>query len=79
MRVAWHFSAVSYDLQFRRGEIRRSRVASITGATMVGYILPVYGVSGVFAAFGCVTLIDCITCTAGAIETREKVLEELSP
>lgn len=55
------------------------RLASITGATMVGYILPVYGVSGVFAAFGCIALVGCICCIAGAIETREKVLEELSP
>jgi putative MFS transporter len=55
------------------------RFASIAGASMVGYVLPAFGVSGVFIVFGCVALVGCVVCAAGGIETSEKVLEELSP
>jgi MFS transporter, putative metabolite:H+ symporter len=55
------------------------RVASVAGTSMVGYVLPIYGVNGVFAVFGCATAIGCAVCLLGGIETREKVLEELSP
>ena len=55
------------------------RVASFAGASMVGYVLPAYGISGVFTVFGCIALIGCVVCSAGGIETSEKVLEELSP
>jgi MFS transporter, putative metabolite:H+ symporter len=55
------------------------RVASIAGASMVGYVLPVYGINGVFLVFGCIALIGCVACFLGGIETSEKVLEELSP
>jgi putative MFS transporter len=55
------------------------RFASIAGASMVGYVLPMYGINGVFTVFGCIALIGCVVCFAGGIETSEKILEELSP
>jgi putative MFS transporter len=55
------------------------RVASIVGASMVGYVLPTYGINGVFTVFGIIALIGCVVCFTGGIETREQILEELSP
>ena len=55
------------------------RVASIVGASMVGYVLPTYGINGVFAVFGVIALIGCVVCFLGGIQTRERILEELSP
>ncbi len=55
------------------------RVASIAGASMVGYVLPAYGVNGVFTVFGVIAMIGCVVCFTGGIETSEKILEELSP
>jgi putative MFS transporter len=55
------------------------RIASIAGASMVGYVLPVYGLNGVFAVFAACGVIGCITCLVGGTETKEQVLEELLP
>ena len=55
------------------------RVASVAGASMVGYVLPVYGIKGVFAVFATCGVIGCVACLAGGTETKEQVLEELSP
>jgi MFS transporter, putative metabolite:H+ symporter len=55
------------------------RVASVVGASMVGYVLPAYGVNGVFMVFGCIALLGCMVCLTGGMETREQILEELSP
>jgi putative MFS transporter len=55
------------------------RVASVAGASMVGYVLPLHGINGVFAVFGSCAVIGCIACFTGGTETKERMLEDLSP
>ena len=55
------------------------RVASMLGAWLVAAILPGYGIRGIFLLFGGVSLVGSVACWWGAIETRNKVLEEISP
>lgn len=55
------------------------RVASIIGPYSVGAILPAYGPGGVFLACALIALLGAIICFAFAVETSEKVLEEISP
>jgi putative MFS transporter len=54
------------------------RVASAAGPAIVGFSLSGYGVSGVFFLFGIVSLLGAII-SFGTVETRERVLEEISP
>jgi putative MFS transporter len=54
------------------------RVASAAGPAIVGFSLSGYGVSGVFFLFGIVSLMGAII-SFGTVETRERVLEEISP
>ncbi len=55
------------------------RLASVAGPFIVGYVLPIYGITGVFFLFGGVALIGAIASILGVIETRKRVLEEVSP
>jgi MFS transporter, putative metabolite:H+ symporter len=54
------------------------RVAATVGPLIVGFVLPRYGISGVFLAFSIFAIIGCIAATF-MIETRRRVLEEVSP
>jgi len=54
------------------------RVASAAGPAIVGFSLSGYGVSGVFFLFGIVSLVGAVI-SFGTVETRERVLEEISP
>ena len=55
------------------------RLSSFIGANLVGAILPSYGVAGVCLLFGGISLVGAVACGLGAVETRGKVLEEISP
>ncbi len=54
------------------------RIASAAGPTVVGLTLAGYGVSGVFLLFGMITLAG-VAVALGVVETREQMLEEISP
>jgi putative MFS transporter len=54
------------------------RVAATIGPLIVGFVLPRYGIRGVFLAFSMFAIIGCIAATF-MIETRRRVLEEVSP
>jgi putative MFS transporter len=55
------------------------RAASVLGPYLVGFILPVAGVNSVFLMFGGFALVGGLITLAFAVETRGRVLEELSP
>jgi len=55
------------------------RAASMAGPIVVGWILPRYGINAVFVVFGLFALMGCLVTAFFAIETRSKVLEQLSP
>jgi putative MFS transporter len=54
------------------------RAAATVGPLIVGFALPRYGISGVFLTFSIFAVIGCIAATF-MIETRHRVLEEVSP
>jgi putative MFS transporter len=55
------------------------RTASVAGPFIVGYVLPAYGVAGVFFMFATVAALGGLVSILGVIETRGRVLEEVSP
>jgi putative MFS transporter len=55
------------------------RLASMLGPLLVGFILPVGGLHAVFGLFGFVAVVAAVVCIIFAIETRGKLLEDLSP
>ena len=54
------------------------RVASAAGPAIVGFALAGYGVSGVFLLFGMISLAGAAI-SFSTVETRERMLEEISP
>ena len=54
------------------------RMAATVGPLIVGFTLPRYGIGGVFLAFSIFAIIGCAAATY-MIETRRRVLEEVSP
>jgi MFS transporter, putative metabolite:H+ symporter len=55
------------------------RFASIIGPIVVGSILPLYSIAGVFLFYAIISLIGGAVCWWGAIEAKGRVLEEISP
>ena len=55
------------------------RAGSATGPLLVGFIVGDFGIKYVFSAFAAVALIGAIVTMLFAIETKGRVLEELSP
>ena len=55
------------------------RGASVVGTTVVGWVLPNYGINAVFVMFGLFALLGAIVAFSFAIETRDQVLERVSP
>ena len=55
------------------------RIASAIGPIVVGLVVVRYSTSGAFILFGLVALFGAVITGLVAIETRGKVLEELSP
>ncbi len=54
------------------------RIAATVGPLMVGFVLPSYGIGGVFFAMSIVALIGGVAAVF-MVETRQRVLEEVSP
>lgn len=55
------------------------RIASSAGPLLVGWVVANYSINYVFAVFGAVLVIGGVICALFAIETKGRVLEELSP
>jgi putative MFS transporter len=55
------------------------RIASAIGPLMVGWVVANYSISYVFVVFGVVLALGGVVCLMFAIETKGRVLEELSP
>ena len=55
------------------------RLGSTIGPGTVGFIIGGYGLNAVFGMFAVVALIGAVVAATMAIETRERVLEEVSP
>ncbi len=55
------------------------RGASVVGTTVVGWVLPYYGINAVFVMFGLFALMGAIVAVFFAVETRAQVLERVSP
>jgi putative MFS transporter len=55
------------------------RLASIIGPTAVGTIVASGGLANVFLMFGLVALVAAIVVALFAVETKARVLEEISP
>jgi putative MFS transporter len=55
------------------------RCASMVGTTVVGFVLPYWGINAVFVMFGLFALMGAVVAVFFAIETRGRVLESLSP
>lgn len=55
------------------------RAASMVGTTVVGWVLPLYGINAVFVMFGLFALMGAIAAIFFAVETRAQVLEQVSP
>jgi MFS transporter, putative metabolite:H+ symporter len=55
------------------------RAASVVGTTVVGWVLPYYGINAVFVMFGLFALMGAVVAIFFAVETRAQVLEHVSP
>lgn len=55
------------------------RGASMVGTSVVGLVLPLWGINAVFVMFGLFALMGALVTLFFAIETRAQVLEKLSP
>lgn len=55
------------------------RIASIIGPNIVGVVVAQYSLSLMFIIFSCVALAGAICAAAFAVETKGRVLEEISP
>ena len=55
------------------------RLASICGPLVIAFIVPRFGIVGVFTLFASVAALAGVTCLIFATETRDRVLEEISP
>jgi MFS transporter, putative metabolite:H+ symporter len=55
------------------------RLASMIGPLLVGAILPLGGLTAVFAVFAGVSILGAVVCIIFSVETRGKLLEQISP
>jgi putative MFS transporter len=55
------------------------RGASVVGTTVVGLILPSWGINAVFVMFGLFALMGAVVTLFFAVETRAQILERVSP
>jgi MFS transporter, putative metabolite:H+ symporter len=55
------------------------RCASMVGTSLVGFVLPAYGLNAVYVMFGLFALLGALATIFFATETRAQVLERLSP
>jgi putative MFS transporter len=54
------------------------RLASMIGPTTVGYLIA-SGLQSVFLSFGLIVLVTAIVTALFAVETKKRLLEQLSP
>ena len=55
------------------------RGASMVGTTVVGLVLPAWGINAVFVMFGLFALMGAVVSFFFAVETRAQILERISP
>jgi len=55
------------------------RFGNGVGPLLVGFVLADYGIRGVFVGIGCAAFVAAATITIFGVETRKRVLEEVSP
>jgi putative MFS transporter len=55
------------------------RIGSAVGPLIVGFMLSGYGLGAVFLLFAVVAVIGAVVSAAGAIDSQERVLEQMSP
>ncbi len=55
------------------------RLGSSAGPMLVGFVMSSFGIQYVFATFAVILIIGAIVTMLFAVETKGKVLEELSP
>jgi putative MFS transporter len=55
------------------------RAGSAAGPALVGFMLTRYSLGAVFLSFAAVSLVGSVVAGLFAMETRERVLEEISP
>jgi putative MFS transporter len=55
------------------------RLASISGPLIIAFIVPRFGIAGVFSLFAFFAALASLVCFMAATETRNRVLEEVSP
>ena len=55
------------------------RGASMVGTTLVGFVLPLWGMNAVYVMFGLFALMGAVVTLLFAVESRAQVLERLSP
>ncbi len=55
------------------------RLGGTAGPAFIGGLLPLIGLKGIFAAFGCLTFVGVLVTYFFAVETKGQVLERLSP
>jgi MFS transporter, putative metabolite:H+ symporter len=55
------------------------RLGGTAGPAFIGAMLPVIGLQGIFISFGVLLGIGFVVCALFAIETRGRLLEQLSP
>jgi putative MFS transporter len=55
------------------------RLASAIGPAIVGFLIAAHGVRPLFGVFGGFALLGGLVTALGGIETRSRVLEEISP
>lgn len=55
------------------------RIASITGPLLIGWVLPIGGLSSVFTILGATAVVGALVCWMFMLETSDKALEQLSP
>lgn len=55
------------------------RVGAVISPIIVGYLLPGYGIKAVFCFFGAIAIVGGFCALLSVVETKEKILEELSP
>jgi MFS transporter, putative metabolite:H+ symporter len=55
------------------------RITSMVSPVIIGYIVPNFGIAAMFMLFGVCALLGALACGLGAVETRGRALEEISP
>ncbi|HVA11686.1 MAG TPA: MFS transporter [Stellaceae bacterium] len=81
--AAYVYSTEIYPTRFRAFGVSIAtawvRIGSAIGPLIVGFMLSGYGLGAVFLLFALVAIVGAIVAGAGSTDSRERVLEEISP